>query len=323
MDTLHCIHAFAKVVEAGSFAGAARRLSLSPATVTKRIQHLERRLGTRLFNRNTRQVRLTEAGARYARHCGAMLAELAQVEAEVAEMGRLPQGRLKITAAYDFGVRELEPAALAFARQYPEIKLDLQLTQRFVDLSKEDFDLAVRCVTVPGEADLIVRRLATSRLIACAAPEYLRRHGRPKVPADLQRHNCLVYTGTPWKNEWSFMRDGCAETIRISGNLRTNDNGLLRRAVIDGIGITIQPTFNIWQDLQAGQLERVLGGWRLEELGIYVVFPQRRYLPGKVRAFVDFLASHFRNSPDRDIWLDKLCPRDAGCTLADRTVIEN
>jgi DNA-binding transcriptional LysR family regulator len=165
MDTLLCIRTFGKVVDAGTFAAAARQLRVSPATVTKHIQHLEGRLGVRLFNRNTQKVTLTEAGARYARHCGAMLADLDHVEAELAELARGPQGRLRISAAYDFGVRELEPTVLAFVRRFPEIEVDLHLSQRLVDLTGEQFDLAVRCVARPSESDLVIRRLATARLI--------------------------------------------------------------------------------------------------------------------------------------------------------------
>jgi len=293
MDTLVCIRTFGKIIDAGSFASAARSLRLSPATVTKHVQHLERRLGARLFTRNTRQVTLTEAGMRYAGHCSAMLADLEMVEAEVGELARRPQGRLRVTAAYDFGARELQPAVLAFAQKFPEIEIDLRLTQRMIDLTGEEFDLAVRCTARPKEATLVVRRLAVSRLIACAAPGYLNANSALSAPSDLRRHNCLIYTGTSWHDVWPFPRKGAMEKVSVAGNIRTNDNGLLRKAAIDGLGVTIQPSFNIWRDLQEGRLEQVLGEWEIEELGVYVAFPEKRYLPGKVRAFVDFLASHF------------------------------
>jgi DNA-binding transcriptional LysR family regulator len=294
MDTLVCIRTFGKVADAGSFASAARMLRLSPATVTKHVQHLERRLGVRLFNRNTRQVSLTDAGRRYARHCGAMLADLDEIEAEVGELAKRPQGRLRITAAYDFGVRELEPAVLAFVQKFREIEVDLRLTQRMVNLTGEEFDLAVRCTAQPSEADLVIRRLAKSHLVACAAPTYLRENGTPAAPSDLQEHNCLIYTGTSWQHVWPFMRGRSIEKVSVAGNIRTNDNGLLRRAAIEGFGVTIQPSFNVWEDLQSRRLETVLDEWSIEELGVFVVFPEKRYLPGKVRAFVEFLAAHFQ-----------------------------
>lgn len=297
MDTLNCIRTFGRVVAAGSFASAARQLRLSPATVTKHIQHLERRLGVRLFTRNSRKVALTEAGIRYARHCDAMLLDLDNIEAEVLEMARRPQGRLRVTAAYDFGVRELEPAILAFVQKFPEIEVDLHLTQRVVDVTGEEFDLAVRCVSRPTEAELVIRRLATAELVVCASPDYLDRHGAPGAPADLRDHNCLIYTGSAWQHVWPFLRGGAIERISVTGNIRTNDNGLLRSAALGGLGITIQPSFNVWQDLHAGRLTQLLGEWTIEELGVYAIFPEKRYLPGKVRAFIDFLAAHFVASP--------------------------
>lgn len=297
MDTLECIRTFGRVVAAGTFAAAARQLRLSPATVTKRIQHLERRLGVRLFTRNARKVALTEAGIRYAQHCDAMLPDLDHVEAEVLEMARRPQGRLRVTAAYDFGVRELEPAVLAFVQKFPEIEVDLHLSQRVVDLTGEGFDVAVRCVSRPGEAELVIRRLAKAELIVCAAPAYLDRRGVAGTPADLRDHNCLIYTGSAWQHVWPFSRDGASEKVSVAGNIRTNDNSLLRSAALAGLGIAIQPSFNVWRDLQAGRLTQLLGGWTIEELGVYAVFPEKRYLPGKVRAFIDFLVAHFAASP--------------------------
>lgn len=297
MDTLVCIRTFGKVVDAGTFAAAARHLRVSPATVTKHIQHLESRLGVRLFNRNTQKVTLTEAGARYVHHCGAMLAELDHVEAELGELARRPQGRLRVSTAHDFGVRELEPAILAFVQKFPEIEVELHLSQRLVNLAGEEFDLAVRCVSRPSEAELVIRRLATARLIACAAPAYLEKHGVPAIPADLEGHNCLVYTGSAWQHVWPFSRDGTTRKVSVAGSIRTNDNSLLRSAAISGFGVTIQPSFNVWQDLQMGRLRQVLDGWTIEELGVFVVFPEKRYLPGKVRVFIDFLAEHFQNDP--------------------------
>ncbi|MEX0956410.1 MAG: LysR family transcriptional regulator [Rhizobiaceae bacterium] len=296
MDKLVCIRTFGKVVDAGTFAAAARQLRVSPATVTKHIQHLEGRLGVRLFNRNTQKVTLTEAGDRYARHCGTMLSGLDHMEAELGELARRPQGRLRVSAAYDFGVRELKPAVLAFVQKFPEIEVELHLSQRLVDLTGEEFDLAVRCVSRPGEADLVIRRLATAQLVACAAPEYLDRHGTPAVPAELKAHNCLIYTGSSWQHMWPFRRNGGIEKVSVTGNIRSNDNGLLRGAALKGLGIVIQPSFNIWQDLQTGLLMPLLADWAIEELGVFVTFPERRYLPGKVRAFIDFLAEHFAAS---------------------------
>lgn len=301
VDTLTCMRTFGKIVEVGSFAGAARALGMSPATVTKHVQHLERRLRARLFNRNPHHVRLTDAGLRYARHCDAMLIDLGQIEAEVGEAAQRPEGRFRISAAYDFGVSILEPAVLEFVQGHPGIEVDLQLSQRLVNLAEDEIDLAVRCMAKPRESDLVIRRLAASRLVACAAPAYLRAHGTPAAPRELRTHNCLIYTGTSWRDVWPFARDGSVEKVRVAGNIRSNDNHLLRKAATAGLGITIQPTFNIWRELKERRLEPVLRGWDIEELGVYVVFPEKRYLPGKVRAFVDFLARYFEGKPDWEV----------------------
>lgn len=305
MDTFACMRSFAAVVRAGSFAAAARHLGLSPAVVTKHIQSLERRIGVRLLTRTTRHVGLTEAGALYWEHCRNVLEEMDHAEAEAGALGRLPRGRLRLTAPYDFGAAEVEPAVLDFIKEYPEIAVDLLLSSHFVDLVKDEFDMAVRIAgQQPLDASLIARRLATSRLVVCAAPDYLRRR-RPQVPADLARHNCLIYTGAAWREEWPFSYNGRTEKVSLSGSLQTNDNLLLCRAAVAGVGLTIQPTFNVWQELRSGRLEIVLDEWLIDELGVHVVFPHRRYLPSKVRVFVDFLVARFRNQHDRDVWLDR------------------
>lgn len=315
MDTLLCMRSFEKIAESGSFAEAARVLNLSPSTVTKHVSHLERRIGARLFNRNTRRVVLTEAGAAYWRHCRDLLAEIEQAEAEVGGMGQHPRGQLRIAAPYDFGVSQIGPAILDFTRQYPNITVDLSLGSQIVDLVREEFDMAVRIVGTRGlDASLIARRLATSRLVVCAAPDYLRRL-RPQAPADLARHNCLLFTGAAWRKQWPFTRNGTTEKVPLSGNIQSNDNLLLCRAAVAGAGLTIQPSFNVWRELRAGQLETVLDEWQVEELGVHVIFPHRKYLPSKSRAFIDFLADRFRNSPYQDVWLEKV---RTGCDRAAR-----
>lgn len=305
MDTLLCIRSFVRVAESGSFAKAARRLGISPSLVTKHVQALERRIGTRLINRNTRRTHLTEAGVLYCKHCQAMLGELEEIEAEAAGLGRLPRGRLRLTAAYDFGSGELEPAILEFMRKYPDIAIEFEMTSRFVDVIQEEFDLAVRISGQPLDGTLVGRRLATSRLVVCAAPAYLDRHGRPKDPDDLQRHAALVYTGVAWRAEWPFARGGELRKVRVLARLQSNNNQMLCRAAICGVGVTIQPTFNIWRELRSGELETVLDDWHIGELGVYVVFPHRQLLPAKVRVFIDFLAERLRGGGDRDVWIDR------------------
>jgi len=296
---------FAKVAEAGSFAEAARRLRLAPATVTKHIQALEKRIGARLINRDTRRIQLTEAGALYWRRCQTLLSELAQVENEAAGLGQPPRGRLRLTAGDGFGTSELQPAVLEFMQLYPDITVDLELTTRYIDLIKEEFDVAVRTSGTPLDGALVARRIAVSRLVACAAPAYLARHGRPRDPADLASHACLVYSGTKWGNEWPFRRGEETRKVSVPARLQTNSNLTLCHAVKSGAGIAIQPSFNVWRELRSGEVELVLDEWRVGELDVHVVFPHREYMPAKVRVFIDFLAERFRGGAHRDVWLDR------------------
>jgi DNA-binding transcriptional LysR family regulator len=297
MDTLVCMRSFIKVAEVTSFAEAARILNVAPSTVTKHLDHLERRIGARLFNRNTRRVALTESGAVYWRQCRDLLAEIEHAEAKAGGLAQTPRGQLRIAAPYDFGVSQIEPEILDFTREYPDIAMELSLGSQLVDLVKDEFDMAVRIVGERGlDASLVARRLATSRLIVCGAPDYLRGL-RPQAPADLARHNCLLYTGAAYRDEWPFTRNGSVEKVPLSGNIRSNDNLLLCRAAVKGVGLTIQPSFNVWQQLRSGQLEIVLDEWKVDELGVHVVFPHRPYLPAKVRVFVDFLATRFSQQP--------------------------
>jgi DNA-binding transcriptional LysR family regulator len=307
MDTLVSMEIFAKVAEARSFADAARQLRMSPSMVTKHVQALEGRVGARLINRNSRQNHLTEAGALYWQHCRTLLSHLKQIEDEAGALGQLPRGRLRLTAASDFGAMELEPAVLEFMTRYPDINVDLELTSRFVDLIKEEFDLAIRIAEQPLDGNtLVARRIATSRLVLCAAPDYLRRHGRPAEPAELAEHLGLVYAGTTWGNEWPFVRAGEARTVRVTARLQTNNNRLLCEAACKGMGIVIQPTFNVWDRLRSGELELLLDQWHVGQLGIHVVFPHRQFLPAKVRVFIDFLAERFRGGTSQDLWLDRV-----------------
>jgi DNA-binding transcriptional LysR family regulator len=297
---------FAKIAEAGSFAEAARRLRIAPATVTKHVQALEKRIGARLINRDTRRVQLTEAGVLYWRRCQALLSELAQVENEAAGLGQLPRGRLRLTAGDGFGTSELQPAVLEFMEVYPDITVDLELTTRYIDLIKEEFDVAVRTSGAPLDGAVVARRIASSRLITCAAPSYLALYGAPRNPSDLESHACLVYTGTRWGNDWPFTRGDETRKVRVPARLQTNSNLALCHAAKRGAGITIQPSFNVWKELRSGELELVLDEWHVGELDVHVVFPHRQYMPAKVRVFVDFLAQRFRGGAHRDVWLDRV-----------------
>jgi DNA-binding transcriptional LysR family regulator len=296
---------FTKVVEAENFTEAARRLKLSAPMVTRHIQSLERRIGARLINRTTHQFSLTEAGAIYHKHCVQLLSDIEEAEEIVGSLGRLPQGRLRLSAPMDFGRVELWPIVSEFMRLHPQLHVNLVLTNRLVDLIEEEFDLAIRVSAHPLVGPLIARKLATSRQVVCASPVYLRRHGVPQIPRDLLAHECLLY-GTAVRHEgWEFSRNGKSQRINVSGCLQANQLRLLCQAAVEGAGIVMQPTFSIWEHLAAGRLKTVLGDWSAGGLGVFVVFPSRSFLPVKTRLFIDFLVDNFRNDPDRDVWIDR------------------
>jgi DNA-binding transcriptional LysR family regulator len=296
---------FSKVVETENFAEAARRLKLSPPMVTRHIQSLERRLGTRLINRTTHQFSLTEAGANYHARCARLLADIEEAEEAVGSMSQLPRGRLRVTAPLDFGRVELWPIIREFMRRYPEIHIDLVLTNRVVDLIEEEVDLAIRMAEGALDGPFIVRKLATSRHVVCASPAYLRRHGVPQTPDDLLAHKCLIY-GTAGRHEgWEFSRQGRSQRIKVVGCLQSNQVGLLCQAAVEGTGIVMQPTLSVWEHLATGRLRTLLDDWSAGGLGVFIAFQSRRFLPVKTRLFIDFVVGIFRNDPDRDVWIER------------------
>jgi DNA-binding transcriptional LysR family regulator len=305
VDTLTSMRVFARVVEAESLAAAARRLKLSPATVTKHIQSLEKRFGARLLNRTTRRFSLTEAGAAYHERCVSALAEVDAAEAAAGSLGAQARGQLRITAPMYFAPSELRPIVQGFIERYPEITVDVLVTNRRVDLVEDGLDLAVRIAQQAIEPSLIARRLATSRLMACASPAYLRRAGVPVHPADLRQHRCLTATLFKLDEGWVFERNGKSEKVKLPVTLQSNNNELLCEAAADGFGITIQPTINVWRNLASGRLTRILDKWSLGDLGVFVVYPSRKHLPAKTRLFIDFLAAQFPKGAQHDVWLER------------------
>jgi DNA-binding transcriptional LysR family regulator len=305
VDTLGSMRAFLRVVQAGGFAKAAARLDISPAMVTKHVNGLEERLGVRLLNRTTRQVSLTEAGSAYYEHCARIVAELDDAEAAVGALSRAPRGTLRITAGVDIG-EELAPLITEFLREQPEVAPEVVLENRFVDLVEERFDVAIRGAVRLPESSLIVRPLARSRLLLCAAPGYLEAHGTPRVPEDLEHHRFLPIIHPLLREELLLRRDGEKRLVHITPVMRSNSNHVLREACAAGAGILLMSTINAWREIVAGRLTTVLEDWKVIDLGLYAVFPHRRHLAAKVRAFVDFLAEHLGGDAARDPWWERI-----------------
>jgi DNA-binding transcriptional LysR family regulator len=299
MDRFLAMTVFARVIELGSFVRAAERLGMSTSACSRHLAELEAHLDTRLLNRTTRRLSLTESGQAFYERCVQVLADLEEAEHAAAASGARPRGTLRLTCGISFGTRHLAPLVAAFAARHAEVQFDVQLSDRFVDLVEEGFDLAIRIGEAPGQ-NLIARRLGETRAVPCAAPGYLRAHGAPAVPADLARHACLTYEYLSPRNVWRFRdRDGKEHAVRVAGPVHANNGDLLAAAAVEGIGILMEPDFIVDADLRSGRLVRVLADYAAPTTGIYAVYPSRRHLSAKVRAFVDFLAERCAELPAR------------------------
>ncbi len=297
MDNLSEMAVFAKVVQHRSFtAAAAAAMGVSKSAVSKQVGRLEDRLGARLLNRTTRTLSLTEVGEVFYEHC-ARIVEAAQAAAdEVGSLAATPRGRLRVNAPMTFGTMHLGPLIAEFLDAHPEIEVDLVLDDRFADLVAEGFDVALRIASLV-DSSLIVRRLAPMRAVLCAAPSYLDRHGTPARPEDLHEHNCFGYLYLDSGTDWNLTGVNGAVTIPLRGNLRANNGEVLRDVAHAGIGIVALPTFIVGDDLRSGDLVEVLPECLPQTHAIYAVYPHRRHLTAKVRAFVDFLVDRFGPEP--------------------------
>ena len=293
---------FTAVVDAGSFARAAEKLELSRGMTSRYVAQVEAHLGVRLLNRTTRRLSLTEAGNDYYQRATQVLALVEEAEQAASHEAAEPRGTLRINASVAFGARHMGGLIGAYLRRHPQVRVDLTLNDRIVDLVEEGFDVAVR-IARRIDPGLVARRIAPARTIACASPAYLRQSGAPKTPADLVRHNCLTYAYAGAQNEWRFTRGKREQTVKVGGTLHANNGDILSRAAADGLGVTVQPTFLIDGLLREKKLMRVLEGWEADSLTIFAVYPSRQFLPAKVRSFIDFMLEHFGDEPfwDRGI----------------------
>lgn len=293
VDRLSAMTAFAKVVELGSFARAADRLSVSTSAVSRQVADLESHLDVRLLNRTTRRLSLTEAGQAFFERCVQLLADLEEVESSVRSVAVEPKGTLRVTCGVTFGERYLAPAIAEFAARHAQVSFDLDLSDRAVDLVEEGFDLAIRIGAV-GHQALVSRRIATTQFVCCASPGYLARHPAPVTPADLEQHACLGYTYAAVTSAWTFeARDGSRHSPRINPRHRTNNGRMLAELAVAGLGIVLEPDFIVAPEVRSGRLHRLLSGYQPPRSAIAAVYPSRRHLSAKVRTFVGFLAARF------------------------------
>jgi len=298
MDRFQALRVFSQVIESGSFSAAADKLGLSSTAVSRHVAELEAHLQTRVLNRTTRRISLTESGRALYERAVQLLADLDEAEQEASRAAVVPRGTIKLTTSVNFGVRHVAPAIAAFLAAHAGVRFDVSLSDRIVDLVEEGFDLAVR-LGMPGSDNVVARKLGETRLVPCASPAYLRAHGAPQVPEDLARHNCFTYEYVTPRNLWRFLDAGGAErTVRVSGSLHSNNGDLLAEAAAQGAGIVFEPAFIVGPDVRAGRLVPLLQEFVAPPIPIFAIYPSRKHLSAKVRAFVDFLLERFAQAQD-------------------------
>lgn len=292
MEDLAYMVTFARVVKAGSFAGAARRLGVTSSVASKHVAKLEQQLGVRLLNRSTRKLSLTEAGQAYYEHCARIVDEVESSKRAIAQLQAAPRGLLRVTAPVTFANTRLGPILREFFERYPDIQIDLNATNRLVDLAEEAFDVAVRIArTLPP--NVVARPLRPVRWHLCASPAYLEKHGEPAHPANLTRHNCLTFAGAG-STLWHFVKGGDRVEVAVGGSLQSNMVETLHELALEGVGMTLLPGYMAGRDIREGKLRPVLGDWEIESgSSLYAVYLPTRYLAPKVRVFVDFLVERF------------------------------
>ena len=293
MDRLDAMHLFVRVAERGSFAGVADQLGVARSVVTRQIAALETHLGVKLMARSTRRLTLTAAGAAYLEKCRVILNLVEAAETDVAEHRLTPRGHLRLGLPLVFGLKRLLPMLLEFAQRYPEISLDMDYTDRRLNLIEEGFDLSIR-ITDHLEPGAIVRKLGACRLLTVASPDYLARHGRPAHPAELKHHECLTYTNDGSNTTWLFQVEGRPEPVAVRCRISANNGEALIEAAASGLGIALQPDFIAGPAMAAGTVEAILESFAPPALGIYVLLPSNRYMPYRVRVCIDFLAAWLR-----------------------------
>jgi DNA-binding transcriptional LysR family regulator len=296
MDRFLEMRVFAAVVDAGSFVQAAETLDMSKAAVSRIVADLEARLAVRLMHRTTRRQSLTAEGEVFHARARELLAAVDEAEAEVTARSGRAIGTLKVSAPVTFGVLHLAPLWAGFMAQHPDVELEVNLSDRMVDVVEEGIDLAVRIARLRNST-LVSRQLSSTRLVLCASKRYLRQHGTPKHLDDLSQHDVLAYSLLATGDSWEFTGPDGPASVRIKPRLRTNSGDTCRAVALGHEGIILQPTFMVHEDLQSGALIEVLPQYRSVELGIYAVYPTRKHVLPKVRLLIDYLAGALIKQP--------------------------
>mgnify|MGYP002078829944 FL=1 len=290
MDRLDAMRLFLRVAELGSFSAVALQAGVARSVVTRQIAALETHLGVKLMARSTRRLALTSAGSAYLEKCRVILNLVEAAEADVAEERLIPRGNIRLSLPLSFGIRRLAPLLLDFSQRHPEVSLDMDYSDRRINLIEEGIDLAIR-ITRRLEPGDVARKIGAGRMLVVAAPEYLARHGRPQHPAELAHHECLGYTHAGNPMPWQFLVNGQPENFPVRSRINANNGDVLTEAATQGLGITLQPDFIVASYLDAGRVERILADFAIPELGIYAMLPSNRHVPHRVRVLMDTLAA--------------------------------
>ena len=294
MSKLQEMSSFVAVIEAGSFVRAADAMGMSKAAVSRHVGELEQRLGVRLLQRTTRRLSLTDEGRTFFARAKDLLSALDEADSELTSRSAEPSGLIRVNAPLTFGVLHLAPLWGPFAAANPKVALDITLSDRVVDLVDEGYDLAIRITTMPSSM-LVSRKLASTRMVLCASPRYLKRHGKPKHPHELARHSVISYTYWSTGDEWRFTGPKGPVNVRTKSRIHTNNGDTCRRAALAHQGVILQPDFLIGEDLRNGDLIELMPAYRSIALDIHAVWPSRKHLPLKTRRLIDFLADAFRS----------------------------
>jgi DNA-binding transcriptional LysR family regulator len=298
MDKFQEMRVFVGVVDAGSFVGASDALEMSKPAVSRYVADLESRLGVRLLHRTTRKLSLTEEGEVFYARCKELLVDIDEAEAEITARSGEASGLLRLNVPLTFGLLHLAPLWAGFMLRNPKVSLDVALSDRVIDLVEEGFDAAVRIARLPSSS-LISRKLSATRMILCASPAYLARHGAPKHPSELVTHRVLSYSLLAMGDRWTFEGPEGPVTVNVKPCMHTNSGDTCRAGALEHLGVILQPSFLVGEDLRAGALVELMPEFRSIELGIYAVYPTRKHVSPKVRLLIDYLIEAF----DRRAWV--------------------
>lgn len=293
MDRFTEMALFVAVADRGSLGAAAEALGLSNPAATRYLASLEERLQVRLVERNTRRLYLTSEGQDFLERARHVLAELRDAEAAIHQTTLNPSGVLRVSASLSFAMQLIAPRLPKYHQRYPQVRVHVETANRYLDIIDNGIDVAIRTREYEPDSTITIRRLASTRRILAASPAYLAQKGRPQSPSDLKDYNVLVYVHANHPNELKFSRDGESQTVNVQGVLESNDGQVLRAAALSGLGILVQPSYIVYEDIVAGRLVPVLGDWDLPRLQINIAYPSRKHLSAKVRSFIDFMAEEF------------------------------